>query len=193
VTVDDEAPIEIPLEAVLEHGLHEGSALLTEEWVALRDQLRQRLAVRQSLEFLAQSRRTRAELRQRLLKRFNEAETDRAVARIEELGYLDDSSWAQDYVASPRSRGRGRALLSRELRDKGIGDATQELALAEHDDLSEAKAIARKRLRSLRRLEPEVRDRRLYAFLRRRGFGNDTTRQAMDAAVAEPQAAQIQS
>ena len=182
IAVDDDAPIEIPLETVLEHGLHEGSALLTEEWVAIRNQSRTRLAVRRSLEFLARRRRTRAELRTQLLKAFSEAETSAAIARIDELGYLDDESWAKDYVTTRRARGRGRSLLARELSQRGIDDEAQAGALAEHDDRSEATAVARKRLRSLQRLAPEVRERRLYAFLRRRGFSNDTAKQAMDAA-----------
>jgi regulatory protein len=183
ITVDDDAPIEIPLETVLEHGLHEGSSLLTEEWVAIRDQSRYRLAVRRALEFLSRRRRTRSELQKQLLKAFSEAETNGALARIDQLGYVDDESWAKDYVTTIRARGRGRSLLARELSQRGIDDEAQESALAEHDDRGEALAIARKRLRSLQRLAPEVRDRRLYAFLRRRGFSNDTAKQAMDEAL----------
>ena len=183
ITVDDDAPIEIPLETVLEHGLHEGSSLLTEDWVAIRDQSRYRLAVRRALEFLARRRRTRAELQKQLLKAFSEAETNAAVARIDELGYLDDESWAKDYVATSRAQGRGRSVLARELSQHGIDTEAQLSALAEHDDLSQALAIAVKRVRSLQRLAPEVRDRRLYAFLRRRGFNDETTKQAMDAAT----------
>jgi SOS response regulatory protein OraA/RecX len=183
IIVDDDAPIEIPLETVLEHGLHGGSFLLTEDWVAIRDQSRYRLAVRRALEFLARRRRTRAELQKQLLKAFSEAETNAAVARIDELSYLDDESWAKDYVATSRAQGRGRAVLARELSQHGIDTETQLSALAEHDDLSQAFAIAVKRLCSLQRLAPEVRDRRLYAFLRRRGFNDETTKQAMDAAT----------
>ena len=183
ITIDDDAPIEIPLETVLEHGLHEGSSLLTEDWVAIRDQSRYRLAVRRALEFLARRRRTRSELQKQLLKAFSEAEANGALARIDELGYVDDESWAKDYVTTIRARGRGRSLLARELSQHGIDDEAQESALAEHDDRGEALAIARKRVRSLQRLAPEVRDRRLYAFLRRRGFSNDTAKQAMDEAL----------
>ena len=123
------------------------------------------------------------ELQKQLLKAFSEAETNGALARIDQLGYVDDESWAKDYVTTIRARGRGRSLLARELSQRGIDDEAQESALAEHDDRGEALAIARKRLRSLQRLAPEVRDRRLYAFLRRRGFSNDTAKQAMDEAL----------
>lgn len=183
ILVDDDAPIEIPLEAVLEHGLHEGLSLLTKDWVSIREQVRYRLSVRRSLEFLARRRRTRADLRAQLLKGFSEAETDAAIVRIDELGYLDDESWAKDYVTTLRARGRGRSLLARELSQRGIDEEARLNALAKHDDRGEALAITRKRLRSLQRLAPDVRDRRLYAFLRRRGFDNDTAKQAMDEAI----------
>jgi regulatory protein len=183
ITVDDDAPIEIPLETVLEHGLQEGLSLLTEEWIAIRDQSRYRLAVRRALEFLARRRRTRSELQKQLLNSFSETETNGALDRIDELGYLDDESWANAYVTTTRARGRGRSLLVRELRQYGIDDEAQESALAEHDDDGKALAIARKRLRSLQRLASDVRNRRLYAFLRRRGFSNDTAKQAIDEAL----------
>jgi regulatory protein len=183
ITVDDDAPIEIPLETVLEHGLQEGLSLLTEEWIAIRDQSRYRLAVRRALEFLARRRRTRSELQKQLLNSFSETETNGALDRIDELGYLDDESWANAYVTTTRARGRGRSLLVSELRQYGIDDEAQESALAEHDDDGKALAIARKRLRSLQRLASDVRNRRLYAFLRRRGFSNDTAKQAIDEAL----------
>jgi regulatory protein len=188
VGVDDADPVELPLEALLEHNLHVNRHLEPERWARIQREGQHRVAVRRALEFLAKRRRTRAELVTKLSETFAEPEVKRAVARIEELGYLDDGAWARSYIAQPRSRGRGRTMLTRELQIRGIGQQDVETALSDHDDREEAIAAARKRLRSLHRLEPDIRERRLYAFLRRRGFNHETIRLAMTTATEDAQA-----
>ena len=184
VRIDDADPVELPLEALIAHNLHENLQLEATRWATITYEGRHRVAVRRSLDFLASRWRTRAQLITRLGKlEFTEPEIDRALARVEELGYLDDGAWARAYISQPRTRGRGRAMLARELKHKGIGPTDLEAALDSHDDHVEAIAAVRKRSRALRRLEPEVRERRLYAYMQRRGFKHDTIRSAI-AAVA---------
>lgn len=189
VGVDDTDPVELPLEALLEHNLHENRQLEPERWTRIVQEGQHRVAVRRALEFLAKRRRTTAALRDHLLDaNFGEAEVARAIERVEELGYLDDAAWARAYLSQPRSRGRGRSILARELQTKGIGPQDLEEALAEHDEREEAITAARKRLRALRRLEPEIRERRLYSYLQRRGFRHEMIRDAMATATEEAHA-----
>lgn len=183
--VDDADPVELPLEALLEHNLHENRELEPERWKRIIFEGRHRVAVRRALEFLAKRRRTRADLREHLDGDFTETEVARAIERVEELGYLDDGAWARSYVAQPRSRGRGRSMLTRELKTRGIEPKDLETALAGHDERQEAIAAARKRLRALRRLDDDVRERRLYAYLQRRGFRHEMIREAMAVAAEE--------
>lgn len=188
VGVDDADPVELPLEALIAHNLHKSRQIDAVRWATITYEGRNRVAVRRALDFLAKRRRTRAQLVTRLGElEYTEPEIDRALARVEELGYLDDGAWARAYISQPRTRGRGRAVLARELKEKGIGPADLESALESHDDHEEAIAAVRKRTRALRRLEPAVRERRLYAFMQRRGFKHDTIRSAL-AAVAEQDA-----
>ena len=189
VGVDDADPVELPLEALIAHNLHENRLLEHDHWKKIVFEGRHRVAVRRSLAFLAKRRRTRVQLRDHLLESFEETEVDRAIERVEELGYIDDGAWARSYIAQPRSRGRGRVVLTRELQTRGIGPADLETALASHDDNAEAITAARKRSRALRRLEPAVRNRRLYAYMQRRGFKHETIRGAIavvDEEIASP-------
>lgn len=180
VTIDGgDEPCLLPLEEIIEHRLHEGATLAPEAWEAVRRQGRQRLAVRKGLEVLARRRRTEADLRAALGRHFEEAETESAVNRLRDLGYLDDQVWADDYVASTRSDGRGQRRIRLDLRQHGIADAIAARAVEAHDDVAAAQAAAEKRMRSLARLEPERRRRRLYDFLRRRGFGDDVARRVI--------------
>ncbi len=118
---------------------------------------------------------SRAELRSLILaKGIDETIADDLLARFSELQLVDDDAFAQAWVESRhRSKQISRRVLSAELRRKGIDDLTSAEALSQIDDedeLEAARAIATKKLRTLARLDPEVRKRRLYGALARRGY-----------------------
>ncbi len=136
-------------------------------------------AVQRGLALIAQRPRTEADLRDRLGDRFDEVAVDAAVARLTELGYVDDTAWAAGYVARTRSTERSARILRAELREHGVDADTVAEALLAHDDDAAALAAARRLGRSHRRLPPDARDRRLYAALARRGFGPDTIGRAL--------------
>lgn len=135
------------------------------------------------LRRLTASPRTRAELRADLLKRgIPEEVADRVLDRFVEVGLIDDSAFAQSWVESRlRSKGTARMVLRQELRTKGVSDDDAAQALASVDDEAErdrAVELVHVRLRSMLRLEPDVRRRRLVSMLMRRGY-----RQAMAVSV----------
>ena len=127
-------------------------------------------AVQRALRLTARRARTEAELRKALARDFQPDVVDAAVERMRALGYVDDPVWAAAYVARPRSQERAASLLRRELRARGVSDGDADAALVEHDDGAAALRTARKRLRALRSLAPERRERRLRDHLLRRGF-----------------------
>lgn len=186
VTIDGDDPVVLPLETVVLHRLRSGNHLEPEAWADARTEGRKLLAVRRALDLLARRERTERELRTALGKSFTEDEAGHAVTRVRELGYLDDAGWARNYVQGPRAGGRGRALLKRELQQRGVADAVAATAVEEHDDRASALVAAAKRVRSLRNVEEPRRTRRLYDFLRRRGFSDPVAREAMAAALQAP-------
>jgi regulatory protein len=60
-------------------------------------------------------------------------EVDSALARLDELGYLNDLSFAEGLVRV-RSASRGPRALSAELARRGVGRAQADRALASYDD-----------------------------------------------------------
>lgn len=120
--------------------------------------------------------RTRAELAGKLAARNVPAETaDTVLDRFEEVGLIDDASFARQWV---QSRHSGRQISTRrlrqELRTKGVSDEDSAEALGEVTPEAErdvALQLAGRKLPTLERLEPEVRYRRLAGILARRGFG----------------------
>ncbi len=170
------------------HRLTRGRTLTSAEWEAIREEGRVGLAVRHAINLVARKPRSESEIRRTLLTHaaaFMPSEVDAAMARLSDLGAVDDSRWASSYVAQPRADGRGARLLRRELGQRGVQAADATAALEGRDEYAACLAAALKRTRTLRGLDREAARRRLYDFLRRRGFEDSVARRAMETALAE--------
>ncbi|TAJ21766.1 MAG: regulatory protein RecX [Dehalococcoidia bacterium] len=170
------------------HRLTRGRTLTPAEWEAIREEGRTGLAVRHAMNMVARKPRSESEIKRVLVNHeaaFDASEVEAAMARLRDLGAVDDSRWASTYVAQPRAAGRGAKLLRRELGQRGVQSADVAAALDGRDEAAEALAAALKRVRSLRGLAPDAARRRLHDFLRRRGFDDSAARRAMDTALAE--------
>lgn len=129
-----------------------------------------------ALRKLAAQARTRHELDQALQKKNVPDDVAATVLdRLEEVGLVDDETFAQDWVASRQQRRHlSRSALRRELQGKGVDRDLVDSALATidtDDELVAARALAVKKSSALRGVEPMVRRRRLAGALGRRGFG----------------------
>jgi len=126
------------------------------------------------LDQLTGRARTRSELAEKLRKRNVPQDiAERLLTRFEEVGLIDDSAFAHDWIAQRQSgRGLAKRALALELKRKGVDDEVAQEALAEieHDDEAEAaREQVRRKLRSMRGLEPEKATRRLVGMLARKG------------------------
>jgi regulatory protein len=104
-------------------------------------------AFARALDLLARRPHFRAELARKLLARgFEAGEVEAALARVAELGYLDDDGLATAYAAELAGRkGLGRARIGRELARRGAPEEAVERAagaLDEEAELARARAAA---------------------------------------------------
>jgi regulatory protein len=140
-----------------------------------------------ALNLLALRARSTTELRRALVKKGElPADADAAIARLVAAGFLDDASYARQFT---RSKGVGGGLskrrLQQELRRRGVERDVAEVAIdevfvdEEVDEAVEIERVARKKLRTLTRVDLATRRRRLYAFLARRGYGSGAISRAM--------------
>jgi regulatory protein len=136
-----------------------------------------------ALSLLSHRSRSATELKRRLKRKGFEPEmAESTVERMEELGMVDDASFAESFVRDRvRLRPHGRRRLKAELRAKGVDDDTARAAIdevMEREDASEADlaraACARWKPRPGE--EPGRARRRLQGFLARRGFGGEVVR-----------------
>jgi regulatory protein len=145
-----------------------------------------------ALNMLAFRARSSAELARTLVRKGESGPlVERAVRRLLEQGFLDDAAFAQSFtrakvLGAKQSKRRVQQGLARKGVPRDVVDAAIATVFEEEtvDQFALAEEAARKKLRSLRGLEPAVRRRRLYAFLARRGYDGEDIRQAM-AAVGE--------
>lgn len=110
------------------------------------------------------------------------------VARLEAVGLLDDYALAADLAERfQRRKGLGASAVKQELGKRLLSPASIDLAVAElpGDQLELATDEARKRLSRLKGLDKETLNRRLYAYLQRRGFRGAEISNAIKAALAE--------
>jgi regulatory protein len=127
------------------------------------------------LRLLTLRARSRAELGQALAARgVPEPASSKVLDRLAAVGLVDDRVFAGDYVRS-RQRDRGLAVreISRQLRDKGVEETVITAAVAEAAGDAEAEVarqLVMRKLRSMTKLAPEVKTRRLVGMLARKGY-----------------------
>jgi regulatory protein len=123
---------------------------------------------------LSHRERSRRELRTRLrAKGFDPETTEAVLDRLAESDLQSDDRFAAEFVSSAqRSRGLATFAIQGELRRRGIDQGLAAEAATESPEAEEerARAIARRRASALRTLPPEVRHRRVAAYLGRRGY-----------------------
>ncbi|MEO5815314.1 MAG: regulatory protein RecX [Gemmatimonadaceae bacterium] len=146
-----------------------------------------------AINMLAFRARSSVELARTLVRKGEEkAHVDRAVERLREQGFLDDAAFAQSFarakvVGASQSRRRVQQELSRKGVARDVSDAAIDHVFEEEgvDPLAIVEQAARRKLRSLAKLEPAVRKRRLYGFLARRGYDGEHIQSAMKIAGEE--------
>jgi regulatory protein len=127
------------------------------------------------LDQLTGQARSRSELADKLAKRNVPDElATRLLDRFEEVGLVDDEAFARSWIASRQpGKGLARRALAQELRRKGVDDEVAREALDEIDPADEeetARALVRKKLRSVQGLDSDKATRRLVGVLARKGY-----------------------
>ena len=118
----------------------------------------------------------------------DDVEVEEWIERYERLGYLDDARLAEQLVHSHGARrGKGSGAILQELGRRGVDTSVARAVVDELDpetELENARLVAERRARQLTGLDRQTAERRLSAFLARRGYPGDVVREAVSAALA---------
>lgn len=189
VFLDGQFAFGVAREIAAREGLFVGRSLSAAEVADLLRADEAARATNAALHFLGYRPRSEREVRDRLRRRgFSDEAIEAAVARLLDWRYLDDAEFARFWVENrAEHQPRGRRRLRAELRAKGVDADLVDQAIDEAggDEFPAALALARKRVTSLRGLDPLVQRRRLAGFLQRRGYDWDIVRSVLDAVLGE--------
>ncbi len=124
-------------------------------------------------------------LRQR---RFTKAVIDAAIARCEQLGYMDDAETAAGYFRELIRKGMGGERIRFEMNKKGLSGDTVERLLEAYaggpDETAAACGLLTRRMASFEReSDPQKRREKIFRFMYSRGFSADITIEALQKNV----------
>jgi regulatory protein len=175
VFVDGEFALGLHEEVATSLGLRVGRRISVEELRAAAAAELRRRAIDGALRLLGFRARSRAEMRQRLLRKGYDKETVEETMRwLEAHALLDDAQFSQAWVESrTHSQPMGRQRLAWELRARGVDRETVADALEPRDDETElrlALQVGRQRIERSRDRDPTIVRNRVAAALQRRGF-----------------------
>ena len=187
VFVDGELALTLGAELAAERDVRPGRTITRGEIAALADAEAKRGALESALRLLAYRPRSEKELRERLARKgFLTKPIDEAIARLRELGYLNDAAFARFWTDTRQTiRPRSRRLLTSELRRRGVDPEMAAEVTSDISDDDAAYDAASRRLGSLRGLEYQRFRERLGGFLTRRGFSYDVARRTIECCWAE--------
>jgi regulatory protein len=143
-------------------------------------------ALARAYRLLAIRNRSEAEMRQSLQRAgFDAGCIDEAVSRLRDQGLINDRNFAEEWTRGRMaSRPRGRRLIERELRTKGVSAEDATAATSDVDDDEAARTLAIRRAQALRDVDRQTFIRRLSNYLLARGFSRETVVRAMGHALS---------
>ena len=139
-----------------------------------------------ALRFLSSRPRSEWEIRQNLRKAgYGDETSERVLERLRSVALVDDAAFARYWIENrAQFKPRGSAALRQELRRKGVArDVIDEvLKEGEHDEDQAALQAALAKANRYRQLPRPEFAQKLGAYLVRRGFNYEISREAVNAA-----------
>jgi regulatory protein len=172
------------LERITAAWLRVGQALSEAKITELKNQDEQEVVYQKALRLLEHHPRAEEEIRRRLTgKGISDEAIQHVIERLRRNKLVNDDQFAQAWVENRSTfRPRSRKALQYEMRQKGVSASAIEQALANLDSDEEelAHQAALKQSRKLQHLEKIDFQRKLSAFLARRGFDYETIKPVVD-------------
>ncbi len=178
VSVDGQPVGVLSSTAIADLGFRVNDTLDVKAMDRLRDAIAEQAVFDKAVELLGVSQRSSRDLQRRLIQKgAGKVHVDAAIVRLTAVGYLNDAAFAESlvhsrFVEGGASKRRVEQILLRKGVARAVADDVIQRAIEENgtDERDAALQVARKRLRTLRSLDPSARKRRLYGFLARRGY-----------------------
>ncbi len=181
ITFEDSSEVFIDNEVVYEKTLRAGADLSAEYIDDLVFESNYRRAKSRALWYLDRTDHTEKVLYQKLLRGgFPEKESAKVIARLKEVGLLDDNRYAQNYCERLIESNISKREALQKMLQKGVPYdlAKQVLSDTEADEETQIKNIIEKKYRN--KLAQENGWQKVYGALIRKGFSYDAVKKALN-------------
>jgi len=185
VFLDDDYAFSIALVEAAK--LRKGQELTEKDIHSLKSEDDVNRAVDSAARFLANRPRSEVEIRRNLTKKsFDPEVVEAAVSRLSQMGYVDDTAFAQYWIENRDTfKPRGPMALRYELRQKGVADRVIDSVLETVDVFDAAMRAASGRANRFKGLDRRSFEQKVGSFLQRRGFTFETSRNVIEQLVME--------
>ena len=182
VFVDGRFYCGLTIETAVKSRLKVGQTVTEEFLSQLQLESEKNVALDKALTHVSATQKTEKQVRDFLAKKgYLSAVIEYVVEKMRSYRFLDDASYAENYVRGAGKKKGGR-LIKMELRAKGVSDEDAERAvegITEEEQLQTARAIAEKYMRGK---TPDTETlQKAYRRLLSRGFDYETAKSALSA------------
>ena len=187
----DQGTLMVHEDVVVALGLRVGTVITEELADAIAREQEVSEIKHSALRLLGVRSRSRPELASALVrKRFRPQLIDEVLAKLENLGLIDDQAFARELTASlVRRQGYGRRGLEYRLRGSGVSEEVVRGVVDETlrgvDEVRRAVEALSRRLPRWEALPPEKRRAKGYQFLARLGYDGEAISDALNTALAD--------
>lgn len=187
VFVDNEYAFSLSDELIIEYKVTVGKDVTSLPLKEIAEEDEFKRAMDCAFKHMSVSEKSEKQLREHLEKKeFSQKIIERTVARLKELNYIDDLSYARAFVEHTSASGK-RAILYK-LKMKGISEEIINEVfedISDEDQLENAVELLKKQLPKYSKYDDYEKKRRLNAFLARKGYEWDVISQAIDKVFSE--------
>ena len=167
--------------------IHKGQQLTAQEISIINEFELFHKAVNTALRYVSYRPRSESEIRTRLRRqKYEIALIDKVLDKLKQQRVIDDTNFAEFWKDSREFfNPRSKRLIKLELRRKGVTDEIAERTTSDVDDQAGAYKAALKKSHSLKNLEFDKFQNKLFSFLHNRGFAYQIIRPTIDKVWAE--------
>ncbi len=181
IMIDDEYRITTDADFWAEHYIKDGTDIDDAEWEALVDSINYKKAINKCYDLLSRRDHSVKELRQKLLRTSDEKNSDRAIEKMLEYGYLDDEKYAEKLLEHLlQNKKMSRAFIKQEMHKRGLSQDIISAALqdVEIDNIPTIIDLINTKYRN--KIQAENGREKVTQALMRKGFSYSDIRSALN-------------
>lgn len=179
VFIDGEYSFSLPLEIVVLKKIKKNTVLSAEEIDELKREAEKSFALKRATDYVLKYFKTKKQVREYLTKKgFSSESADYAILKLSEYGYVDDKTFAKQYIESVCKK-EGARLSDYKLMKKGISKKVIDEVRAENEFETSAGAqiTAEKYLKNKEKTRENLS--KAFRYLIGKGFSYEETENAL--------------